>query len=99
MKGKINENNFWLHHLQCGSACLLRSYFHHVRAQIERLKCEQKFSRELRLVKFVKNTERNGPTMKTKSKISGYTIRSAAYAVLLSCAIVGFTGARTPDVS
>ena len=57
------------------------------------------FTAALRLVKFGKNTERNGPTMKTKSKISGYTIRSAAYAVLLSCAILGFTGARTPDVS
>jgi FG-GAP-like repeat/Divergent InlB B-repeat domain/FG-GAP repeat len=29
----------------------------------------------------------------TKTKISGYIIRSAAYAVLLSCAIVGFTSA------
>src|SRR5437773_6136326 len=29
--------------------------------------------------------------MKTKSKTSGYIIRSAAYAALLSCLIVGFT--------
>jgi len=29
--------------------------------------------------------------MKTKSKTSGYIVRSAAYAALLSCLIVGFT--------
>jgi len=33
------------------------------------------------------------------SKTRGFIIRSAAMAVLFSCAIVGFTGAGTPDVS
>jgi hypothetical protein len=31
--------------------------------------------------------------VKTKSKTSGYIVRSAAYAALLSCLIVGFSSA------